>query len=119
MIYFRTKQKVGLNESNIKHPHYFDLTSYSSNLKESVLLARSCAVHVCNRAWVERVFGTVWRMFGNDDNISGGLGLAEQMVCMIRPYQLHETQQTQEQHTSWIICEHTPVSVDGLRCPLL
>ena len=33
-------------------------------------------------------FGIGWRPVGNADSISGGLGLAEQMVCMIGPYQL-------------------------------
>lgn len=76
-------------------------------------------------------FGIGWRPVGNADSISGGLGLAEQMVCMIGPYQLQGDRQHTEKLKRWteivhtsvsvcVVCEYAPVSVVdtlGPHCP--
>lgn len=81
-----------------------------------------CTVLVC--ACVSAAsFGTVWRPVGYADNISGGLGLAEQMVCMIGPLHTHKHTHMHKHartngNTELNVCKHlcvcVPVSVCGL-----
>lgn len=55
---------------------------------DAFLKTGSCTVCVCACVCVEQAFWHRLRPVGNADSISGGLALAEQMVCMIGPFQL-------------------------------
>ncbi len=72
-----------------------------NRLMYSMCVCMCVCVHVCRAS-----FGIAWRPVGNADSISGELALAEQMVCMIGPYQLqgHPRTHRKTHRTETYIC---------------